>query len=52
MDAVRRAVAAAADELQRRRSTTPLDESKGSADWKRLRAEMRAEAEAAKECVE
>ena len=47
MEAVRRAVAAAADELQRRRSPKPLDESKGARDWKRLRAEWHAEADAA-----
>ena len=43
----RRAVAAAADELQRRYPQIPLDEKKGAKDWQRLRAEMLSEMKAA-----
>ena len=43
MAATRRAVAASADELQRRSTNMKLDEKKGAADWWRLRAEFQSE---------
>ena len=39
----RKAVAAAADELQRRSASQSLDEKLGAKDWWRLRAELVAE---------
>ena len=44
--AVRAAVAAAADSLQQRPASRPLDEKLGSKDWRRLRTEWFAEAAA------
>ena len=47
MDAIRASVAATADSLISRPTSSPFDEKLGSKDWRRIRTEWFAEARAA-----